>query len=72
MGDWLSDQIALGNKPPAILDAFSRAIGIGMRMYADVSAEGADSVGIVVGGIAKAAIIYAALTQVTIQKLREN
>lgn len=72
LGNWLSDQIALGNPPLAIWDAFSRALGIGMRMYAEASAEGEQNIGVVVGGVAKAAIIYAAQAQVSIEPMKEH
>lgn len=72
LGLWLSDRIALGNTPIAIWDAFSRGIGIGMRMFAEASATGDENIGAVLGGTAKAAIVYASQAHVTIEHMKEH
>jgi hypothetical protein len=57
IGNWLSDQIALGARPIDLHDAFVRALGIGVRMFAETSVEQPEKIGEVIGLSAKAIVL---------------
>ena len=72
IGNWLSDQIALGARPIDLFDSFARALGIGLRMFTEVSVPRQKDYPKAFAEFALAILIYARSAKVDIHTLQEH